>query len=39
MQWSKRLKSLTEKGEFGPHALPISAQLLKETLGAIGRLI
>ena len=24
MKWSKRLKSLTEKGEFGPHALPIS---------------
>ena len=30
----KRLKSLTEKGEFGPHALPISGQSLKETLGA-----
>ena len=26
MKWSKGLKSLTEKGEFGPHALPISAQ-------------
>ena len=25
MKWSKRLKSLTEKREFGPHALPISA--------------
>ena len=26
MKWSKRLKSLTEKGEFSPHALPISAR-------------
>ena len=24
MKWSKRPESLTEKGEFGPHALPIS---------------
>ena len=34
MKWSKRPKSLTEKGEFGPHALPISSQFLKEILGA-----
>ena len=34
MKWSKRLKSLTEKGEFSPHALPISGRFLKETLGA-----
>ena len=34
MKWSKRLKSLTEKREFGPHTLPISGQFLKETLGA-----
>ena len=26
MKWSKRPKSLTKKGEFGPHAVPISAQ-------------
>ena len=26
MKWSKRQKSLTEKGEFGPHALPISTR-------------
>ena len=34
MKWSKRPKSLTEKGEFGPHALPISGRFLKETLVA-----
>ena len=34
MRWSKRQKSSTEKGEFGPHALPISGQSPKETLGA-----
>ena len=34
MKWSKRLKSLTKKGEFGPHALPISGRFPKETLGA-----
>ena len=34
MKWSKRPKSLTEKGEFGPHALPISGRFPKETLGA-----
>ena len=34
MKWSKILKSLTEKGEFSPHALPISGLFLKETLGA-----
>ena len=34
MKWSKRLKSLTKKGEFGPHTLPISGQFPKETLGA-----
>ena len=33
MKSSKRLKSLTKK-EFGPHALPISGRLQKETLGA-----
>ena len=27
-------KSLTQKGEFSPHALPISGQFPKETLGA-----
>ena len=30
----KRPKSLAEKGEFGPHALPISNWFPKETLGA-----
>ena len=34
MKWSNRLKGLTEKGEFGPHTLPISGQFLKEILGA-----
>ena len=34
MTWSKRPKSLTEKGEFGPHALPISSWFLKEMVGA-----
>ena len=34
MKWSKRLKSLTEKGEFGPPTLPISGQFPKEILGA-----
>ena len=34
MKWSKRPKSLTDKGEFGPHTLPISGQSPKETLGA-----
>ena len=33
MEWSKRLKSLTEKEEFSPHSLPISGQSPKETLG------
>ena len=30
----KGLKSLTEKGEFSPQALPISGWPPKETLGA-----
>ena len=30
MEWSKRLKSLTKEGEFGPNALPISGLFLKE---------
>ena len=30
----KETESLTEKGEFGPHALPISGRFLKQTLGA-----
>ena len=30
----KRLESLTEKGEFSPHASSISGHSLKETLGA-----
>ena len=30
----KETESLTEKGEFGPHALPISGRFPKETLGA-----
>ena len=30
MKWSKREKGLTEKGEFGPHALPISGRFPKE---------
>ena len=34
MKWSKRPKSLTEKGEFSPHVLPISGRFPKETLGA-----
>ena len=34
MKWSKRPKSLTEKGEFGPHAFPISSRFPKETWGA-----
>ena len=34
MKWSKRPKSLTEKGEFGPHTLPISGRFPKEALGA-----
>ena len=34
MKWSKRQKSLTEKGGFGPQALPISGRFPKETLGA-----
>ena len=34
MKWSKRPKSLTEKAEFSPHALPISDQFPKETLVA-----
>ena len=34
MKLSKRLKSLTEKGKFNPHTLPISGRSLKETLGA-----
>ena len=34
MKWSKRPKSLTKKGDFGPHALPISGRFPKETLGA-----
>ena len=34
MKWSKGPKSLTEKGEFGPHSLPIFGRSPKETLGA-----
>ena len=34
MKWSKRPKSLTEKGEFSPHVLPISGRSPKEMLGA-----
>ena len=34
MKWSKKLESLTEKGEFGPHVLPISGRFPKETSGA-----
>ena len=34
MKWSKTPESLAEKGEFGPHSLPISGQSLKETFGA-----
>ena len=34
MKWSKRPKSLTEKGEFGLHALPISGWSPKETFSA-----
>ena len=30
----KETESLTEKGEFGPHALPISGRFLKQTLDA-----
>ena len=30
----KETEKLTEKGEFSPHALPISGRFLKETLGA-----
>ena len=30
----KETKNLTEKGEFGPHTMPISSLFLKETLGA-----
>ena len=30
----KETEKLTEKGEFGPHALPASGQFPKETLGA-----
>ena len=30
---AKETEKLTEKGEFGLHALPISGQFLKETLG------
>ena len=33
MKWSKRLKSLTKKGEFGPHTLPISGQSPKRDVG------
>ena len=34
MKWSKRLECLTEKGEFSPHAFPISGWSPKQTLGA-----
>ena len=34
MKWSKRLKSLTKKGEFNPHPLSISGRSLKEILSA-----
>ena len=34
MKWSKRPKSLTEKGEFGPHTSPISA-LSKGGIGCL----
>ena len=30
----KETKKMTEKGEFGPHTLPISGWSPKETLGA-----
>ena len=30
----KKTKNLTEKGEFGPHTLPISGQFPMEALGA-----
>ena len=34
MKRSKRPEGLTKKGEFSPHALPISGRSLKDTLGA-----
>ena len=35
MKWSKRPKSLTEKGEFGPHTLPISGQFPTRDIGCL----
>ena len=35
MKWSKRLEDLTEKGEFGPHALPISGPFLEGDIGCL----
>ena len=35
MKWSERPKSLTEKGEFGPQALPISGQFPKGDIGCL----
>ena len=35
MKWSKRPKSLTEKGEFSPHALPISGRSPKGDIGCL----
>ena len=34
MKWSKRPKSLPEKGVLGPYILPISGRFPKESLGA-----
>ena len=35
MKQSKRLKSLTKRGEFGPQALPISGQFPKGDIGCL----
>ena len=35
MKRSKRPKSLTEKGEFGPHTLPVSGQSPKGDMGCL----
>ena len=35
MKWSKRPKSLTEKGGFSPHALPISGRSPKGDIGCL----
>ena len=35
MKWSKRPKSLTEKGELGPHALPVSGRFPKGDFGCL----